>query len=104
MPKRLNGSSGTGKKIIQNMIDFSYRYRDVETVSDKDFYTFTWTFGNQTGTAVISLTANGFIDQSSTLNCDTNCHDFQRPLGAYNDNTLYGVFEMMLDSQNIIHK
>lgn len=104
MPKRLNGSSGTGKKIIQNMSDFSYRYRNVETVSGKDFYTFTWTFGNQTGTAVISLTANGFIDQSSTLNCDTNCHDFQRPLGAYNDNTLYGVFGMMLDPQNIIHK
>ena len=104
MPKRLNGSSGTGKKIIQNMSDFSYHYKDVEKVSGKDFYTFTWTFGNQSGTAVINLTDNGFIDQSSTLNCDTNCHDFQRPLGAYNDDTLYNVFGMMLDSQNISHK
>ncbi len=104
MPKRLNGSYGTGKKIIQNMNDFTYHYRDSEKLSGKDYYTFAWTFGNQTGTAVITLTNNGFIDQSSTLNCKTNCHDFQRPLGAYNDKTLYDVFEMMLDSQNISHK
>ncbi len=104
MPKRLNGSAGTGKKIIKNIKDFNYHYKDVEKVSGKDFYPFPWTFGDQSGTAVISLTDDGFIDQSSTLNCDTNRHDFRRPLGAYNDDTLYDVFRMMLDSQNISHK
>ncbi len=65
---------------------------------------FDWFFGNQSGSAVIELTDSGYIDQSSTLNCNKNCYDFSRPLGAYNDDTLYDVFGMMLRSQNINYK
>lgn len=104
MAKRLSGSANTGKKIMQNLNQFSFNYRGSEKVSGKDFYTFDWSFGNQSGSAVIELTASGYIDQSSTLNCNENCYDFSRPLGAYNDNTLYEVFGMMLNSQNISHK
>lgn len=100
MAKRLSGSAGTGKKIMQNLDLFDFDIQSPENVTDKDFYAFTWTFGNQSGTAVINLTDDGFINQSSTL----NCHNFQRPLGAYNDNTLYDVFGMMLEDKNIIHK
>lgn len=100
MAKRLSGSAGTGKEIMQNLKEFTFNYQGSENVANKDFYTFNWTFGNQSGTAVIELTDTGCIDQSSTL----NCHDFQRPLGAYNDPSLYNVFRMMLDSKNISHK
>lgn len=100
MLKRLNGSANTGKRIMQNLEQFSFNYRDSENVAGKDFYQFDWSFGNQSESAVIQLTDSGCIDQSSTL----NCNNFSRPLGAYNDNTLYKVFEMMLKSQNISHK
>ncbi len=104
MPKRLSGSAGTGKKIMQNLNQFSFNYRNSENIAEKVFYTFDWSFGNQSGSAVIKLTDSGYIDQSSTLNCNKNCYDFSRPLGAYNDDTLYDVFGMMLRSQNINYK
>lgn len=104
MAKRLSGSAGTGKKIMQNLNEFTFDYQGSENIAGKDFYTFNWTFGNQSGTAVIELTDTGCIDQSSTLNCKKNHYDFMRSLGAYNDSSLYDVFGMMLDSQNISHK
>ena len=100
MPKRLNGSAGTGKKIMQNLNQFSFNYQSSENLAEKVFYTFDWSFGNQSGNAVIQLTDSRYIDQSSTL----NYYDFSRPLGAYNDDTLYDVFKMMLRSQNINYK
>lgn len=104
MPKRLSGSAGTGKKIMQNQSNFDFTYEGVEKANGKDLYNFNWTFGIQTGTAVIELTDTGYISQSSTLNCNTNKYDFLRPLGAYNDSSLYDVFKMMLDSQKIKHQ
>lgn len=97
MSKTLTGSAGTGKKILQNRSQFHFNYQGVEKATGKDFYTFNWSFGNQFGTAVIELVDSEYIGQSSTLNC---C-EFLRPLGAYNDNTLYEVFGIMLHSQNI---
>lgn len=104
MPKRLNGSANTGKKIMNNLEIFSYSYIGPDNSTGTTNYSFKWSFGSQSGTAIISLTKDNCIDQSSTLNCDKNCHDFLRPLGAYNDPTLYNVFAMMLNNAGIEHK
>lgn len=101
MSKRLNGSAGTGKKILQNLNQFHFNYQSCEIENNKKFYTFTWSFGDQAGFAVIQLTDLGYIDQSSTLSCNKNCYSFLRPLGVYNDKTLYKVFEMMLQKYNL---
>ena len=104
MPKRLNGSANTGKKIMNNLDAFSYSYIGPDNSTSTTNYRFKWSFGSQSGTAVISLTKDNHIDQSSTLNCDQNRYDFLRPLGAYNDQTLYDVFAMMLGNAGIEHK
>ena len=104
MPKRLNGSANTGKKIMNNLDAFSYSYIGPDNSTSTTNYRFKWSFGSQSGTAVISLTKDNHIDQSSTLNCDQNRYDFLRPLVAYNDQTLYDVFAMMLDNAGIEHK
>ena len=98
MPKRLNGSANTGKKIMHNLDTFSYSYIGPDNSTSTTNYRYECTFGSQSGTAVISLTKDNHIGQSSTLNCDQNRYDFLRPLGAYNDPTLYDVFAMMLDN------
>ena len=104
MPKRLNGSANTGQKIMNNLDAFSYSYIGPDNSTRTTNSRFKWSFGSQSGTAVISLTKDNHIDQSSTLNCDQNRYDFLRPLGAYNDQTLYDVFAMMLDNAGIEHK
>lgn len=100
MPKRLNGCANTGKKIMDNQSDFDCTYEEKENVNTKTLYNFHWTFNDQSGDAVISLTDDGYIDQSFTLMCD----DFSRPLSPNNDKSLYQVFCMMLDSEQIEHK
>lgn len=40
----------------------------------------------------------------SPLNCDEYTREFARPLGAYNDPSLYDVFAMMLNDAGIAHK
>lgn len=104
MPKRLNGSANTGQKIMNNLDTFSYSYIGPDNSTSTTNYRFDWSFGSQSGIAVISLTEDNRIDQSSTLNCDQNRYDFLRPLGAYNDPTLHDVFAMMLDNAGIKHK
>ena len=103
MPKRLNGSADTGKKIMDNWDNFSYSYRGSDNTTNEICYNFDWSFGNQSGTAVIFLTKNKCIDQASTLNCNEKTHGFSRPLGAYNDSSLYDVFARMLDDAGIEH-
>ena len=104
MPKRLNGSAGTGEKIMNNPDTFSYSYIRPNNSTSTTNYRFEWSFGSQNGTAVISLTKDNRIDPSSTLNCNQNRYGFLRPLGVYNDPTLYDVFAMMLDNAGIEHK
>ena len=106
MPKRLTGSPGTGKKIMQNPTLFHYTYNGSEPLSEgKIVYKFNWSFDNyQSGNISIELRADGTIDESSLINCRQNPREFSRPLGVYNDSSLYVVFRMMLDSQKISHK
>ena len=104
MPKRLTGSAGTGKKIMQNINLFGYTYNGSAPLGNNTLHKFDWTFGNQSGYANIELMPDGTIDHSSLIDCIENKSEFLRPLGAYNDNTLYDVFKIMLRSQNISYK
>lgn len=106
MAKRLSGSANTGKKIMQNLTLFKYTYNGSEPLSEgKTLYKFDWSFDSyQSGNISIELRPDGTIDESSQINCRKNPREFSRPLGAYNDHSLYDVFRMMLDAQNISHK
>lgn len=101
MPKRLTGSAGTGKKILQNQSLFNYTYIDFEPLGDNILYKFTWTFGVQSGNIGILLKPDKQIDYSSIISCQQNSREFSRLLGLYNDPSLYDVFKMMLLSQNV---
>ena len=92
MEKYLNGSAETGRKIIQNWSDFK-----VEFIGDNDeVYKFTWEFYNQYGYINIRF-KKGKILESSLIDTDNNSpNGFDRPLGLYNDPSLYHVFERCL--------
>lgn len=47
MPKRLNGSADTGKKIMDNWDDFSYSYIGSHNSTNKIYYKFDWSFGTK---------------------------------------------------------
>lgn len=95
MAKRLNGSSGTGKKILQNLEIFRYELKD-ESINENRCveYNFNVTFGNNEGIFKIKVNHNGIIDQYSTLDMD----NFHRPLGVYNDPSLAKVAEHMINN------
>lgn len=59
MPKRLNGSAGTERKIMQNLNQFAFNCQSSSKMAEKDFHTFNWSFGNQSGAAVIEVTDSG---------------------------------------------
>lgn len=103
MPKRLTGSAGTGKKIMQNKNLFNYTYNGSEKLSEgKTLYKFDWSFDNyQSGYISIELLPDGKISQFSLMGCNNNQREFVSTLGAYNDSSLYNIFRMMLQSQNI---
>lgn len=106
MAKRLSGSAGTGKKIIENLNLFNYTYTGSEKLSEgKTLCKFDWSFDNyQSGNINIKLRPDGSIDESSLINCRQNPREFSRPLGAYNDPSLYDIFGMILDANNISHR
>lgn len=106
MAKRLSGSANTGKKIMQNLNLFNYTYCGSEALSEgKTLYKFDWSFDNyQSGNISIEVGPDGTIDESSFIGCQKNPREFSRPLGAYNDRSLYDVFQLMLNSQNISPK
>ena len=67
MPKRLNGSAGTGEKIMNIPDTFNYSYIGPDNSTGTTNYSFKWSFGSQSGTAVISLAKDNRIDPSSSL-------------------------------------
>lgn len=103
MPIRLTGSANTGKKIMQNLNLFHYIYIGSEPLSEgKIVYKFNWSLDNyQSGYISIELLPEGKISQFSLMGCNNNQREFVSTLGAYNDPSLYSVFRMMLQSQNI---
>ena len=104
MGKFLNGSNGTGEKILQNFDSFSYSFKEHEQSSDGSIlYRFTWAFNSQHGHISIRIKENK-ISNSSLIACDGNSpHQFGRPLGLYNDESLGKLFvEMMKQSCGIV--
>lgn len=106
MPKRLTGSPGTGKKIMQNPTLFHYTYNGSEPLSEgKMLYKFNWSFDNyQSGIISIVLRSDRTITNDSLIICNKNQREFASTLGAYKDDSLYSLFGWMLQKQNIDYK
>jgi hypothetical protein len=103
MEKWLTGSTETGEKILQNINFFRYTYESKEksTARRESIYKFKWNYGEQNGYINITY-KNGKISNSSSM--DTNKkskHKFDRPLGLYNDSSLFEVFQIMMNSINM---
>ncbi|WP_430883319.1 hypothetical protein [Fusibacter sp. JL216-2] len=101
---RLNGSAGTGKKILSNWNLFSYSFEKKEVchTGTEETYFFKFQFDKQVGNAVIKRKLNEvgewYIDEGTLFDSTS----FKRPLGAYNDTTyfndgLYKVSERMVN-------
>lgn len=102
MGKYLNGSSKTGTKISKNSSLFTYFPKGTEQLSnDSVLYKFEWNFDGQFGYANIAVKGNK-ISNSSLINTDAkSTHQFDRPLGLYNDPSLESIFRDMMASINI---
>lgn len=93
MSKILTGSAGTGKKIMDNLEIFKYRYIG----KLENSYIFEVEFGNQKGKFNIRINEE-LIEEGSTLSIDDK--RFLRPLGIYNDPSLLNVAKMLMNSLN----
>ena len=96
----LNGSSGTGDKIIKYHSHFSCSYSSKDHMNGKTFYHFNWRFDSQHGSMGIEVRDNdGKMSNGSLIDTDDKSpHPFGRPLGLYNDRSLQSVFENALNS------
>lgn len=88
---------------MQNLNLFNYTYTGTETLSEgRIVYKFDWFFDNhQSGYISIILLPDKKISQDSIMGCKHNQREFYSPLGAYKDSSLYSIFRLMLQSQNI---
>ncbi|MGE5678980.1 MAG: hypothetical protein ACM3ZR_13070 [Pseudomonadota bacterium] len=103
MEKWLTGATETGEKILQNINLFRYSFENKEksTARKESIYKFNWSYGDQNGYINI-MHKNGKISNSSLIDTNTKSkHKFDRPLGLYNDSSLFRVFQMMLNSIDI---
>lgn len=100
MRKYLSGGAGTGTKIIENHNIFRYEFKGIEKLKDnKIMYHFNWGYDNyQHG--FINIVVNegtNSIDESSVMSTDKGSpRSFNRPLGLYNDKSLYTVYKGMI--------
>ncbi|MBM7868482.1 hypothetical protein GTO89_16645 [Heliobacterium gestii] len=103
MGKYLTGSAKTGEKIMENFSDFSYDFIEIDTSSKNPLYRFSWRFNSQHGYVSIRIKeASNKISNGSLIDTDrASSHKFDRPLGLYNDQTLFIVFKKMMKSLNI---
>ncbi|WP_346867275.1 MULTISPECIES: hypothetical protein [unclassified Clostridium] len=101
MGKYLNGSAKTGEKIIKNWDLFRYEFESLDENENKIFYKFYWNFDEQHGYIYITYNIKTKeISNSSLINTNLSSkYKFNRPLGLYNDNSLYEVFVKILQSQ-----
>ncbi|MBE6099314.1 MAG: hypothetical protein E7197_04600 [Anaerovibrio sp.] len=100
MRKYLNGSAGTGEKIIKHFTFFKYDFVGKESDREnKTIYRFKWHFYDyQHGYINIIVQNNSYcIDEGSTMGTDDDSpKKFDRPLGLYNDKTLESVYRKMM--------
>ena len=106
MEKYLTGSAETGNKIIDNFTNFIYTPKKIDTSSENKVYFFNWHFNNQYGYVSIRLEKeSNKIADSSLIDTDNKSeHKFDRPLGLYNDPSLYKIFKKMMSTHNITVK
>lgn len=99
----LNGSSGTGDKILKNYSHFSCSYTSKDHIKGKTLYHFEWKFDSQRGHMCIEVrNSDGKMSNSSLIDTDNkSSHPFGRPLGLYNDGSLQTVFEKALNSIHV---
>lgn len=103
MEKYLTGSARTGEKIMENISDFSYELKEIDTSLKNPLYRFKWHFNSQYGyVSIIFKEKSKNISNGSLIDTDSaSRHKFDRPLGLYNDQTLFNVFQMMMRAQSI---
>ncbi|GAA0735621.1 hypothetical protein [Clostridium oceanicum] len=100
MGKKLSGSCGTGKKIIENFELFYCKLRKTTRTAEPNgqtAYTFDVDFEKQSGHFCIWLNKDNKIDESSTLDMG-----FEKSLPLYNDPTLEDLAKKMLKSNGIL--
>ncbi len=99
------GSYGVGKKIIDNYNLFNCNLIKIEIYlsnKNKHFYRFEWSFDvDYKGMICIVLDCNSKKISNSSL-IETNDNKFTRPLGLYNDSTLYDVFKIIMNQEGIV--
>lgn len=103
MEKWLTGATETGERILQNISLFRYSFESKEksTGRRENIYKFNWSYGDQNGYISI-MHKNGRISNSSSIDTSKKSkHKFEKPLGLYNDSSLFRVFQMMLNSIDI---
>ena len=97
MRKFLSGSAGTGSQIMSNENLFSYEFENSESSSDgSTTYNFNWTFNGQSGYITITVKEQKISQGSSIGTNPDSIQKFPRPLGLNNDNSLYKVFNKIL--------
>lgn len=104
MPIQLNGSFGTGEKILQHLDGFKYKlikHQHPDESCKTDIYTFSWNFYKQCGKINISVKDNKITVSSLINTYSISNPTFLRALGLYNDRTLEEVFKLMLQSINV---
>ena len=99
----LTDSANTGKDIMDNPDLFSCTYSGFDQSDDGSvIYKFDWTFNvQQTGYISIKV-KNGKMSNSSLIGVDNKrlkLDSFSRPLGLYNDPTLYDLFCNLLQTR-----
>lgn len=94
----LSGSSETGKVILNNWNLFKFKLIEEDKSEDIYFYKFNWSFNNQRGYITIRYDRrNNKIANSAIIDTDdVSSSKFSRPLGLYNDKTLFDVYKRML--------
>lgn len=102
MGKWLSGGAETGSKIMNNWSSFSYDIDSAQTDRNEGRYFFNWHFDNQYGYISIKVKDNKVNSSSQIYTKQGSEHPFSKPLGLYNDSSLFDIFEIMLrDSYNI---
>ncbi len=101
MSKWLSDSYNTGATIMNNIASFKYDYKQMEKCGEVFIYKFTWDYHGQTGYISINY-MDTKISNSSLIGTDEYTDNkFGRPLGLYNDGTLYDLFALMMQSINL---
>lgn len=97
----LDGATNTGKDILENPDLFSCEYTGKIVKNGSVMYKFQWTFSNQQKGYISILVKDDKIDISSMIGVDGDSlkiDGFGRPLGLYNDSSLYELFRELLQS------